>query len=194
MPRWTRWFAAPFVYLAIGVLPIWVAIELSFYLGYDWGLFPTAGYADFFDPPHDVPGGPVQWAYHLMLPGFVLGLPVAALYTRVTRALARNVRRAGEETPEAERAEAVRSARTTAGITFAKGLLRDVGLLIGAALFVETAFNLPGFGRTMIVFASLTAAPAVEGILIFATVVAVTIHLAGNLIGGAASKQWRHGS
>ena len=33
-----------------------------------------------------------------------------------------------------------------------------------------------------------------EGVLILTTGVAVTIHLAGNLIGAAASRQWRLGS
>jgi peptide/nickel transport system permease protein len=193
-PRWTRWFAPPFVYLAISLLPIWVALELGLHLGHEWDVFPTAGYADFFYPPQGVPGGPVQWAYHLILPGFVLGLPIAAIYTRVIRALARDVRRAGDKASPDERPEAVRSARATAFVVLFKGLLRDVGLLIGATVFVESVFSLPGLGQAMIVTASTADAPFVEGILILATVVAVTIHLAGNLLGGGLSRQWRLGS
>jgi peptide/nickel transport system permease protein len=193
-PRWTRWFAPPFVYVAVSLLPIWVGLELSFYLGYDWELFPISGYADFFYPPPGPPGGPVQWAYHLILPGFVLGLPVAAVYTRVVRALARRVRRASDRAPAAERAEAARRARTAALVTLLKGLLRDVGLLIGAAVFVETIFSLPGLGRTVILAASSADAPFVEGTLVLATVIAVTIHLVGNLLGGAVSRYWRLGS
>jgi peptide/nickel transport system permease protein len=194
-PRWTRWWAPVFVYLAIGLLPVFAAMELGLHLGHDWELLPVGGYADFFDPPEGLPGGPVQWAYHLILPGFVLGLPIAAIYSRVVRAMARNVRRAREETPEADRVEAVRSARTTGLIVVAKGLLRDVGLLIGAAAFVESGFGLPGLGRTVVVATTgFGDAPLVEGTLILATVIAVTIHLAGNLIGGGAGKQWRSGS
>jgi peptide/nickel transport system permease protein len=193
-PRWTRWFASPFVYLAISLLPIWVALELGLHLGLEWDVFPTAGYADFFDPAQGAPGGPVQWAYHLILPGFVLGLPVAAIYTRVIRALARDVRRAGDKASPEERPEAVRSARATAFVVLFKGLLRDVGLLMGAAVFVESGFDLPGLGRTVVLVASSADAPFVECTLIVATVVAVTIHLAGNLLGSALSRQWRLGS
>jgi hypothetical protein len=36
--------------------------------------------------------------------------------------------------------------------------------------------------------------PLIENVLIFATLVAVGIHLCGTLIGGAVSKQWRLGA
>jgi peptide/nickel transport system permease protein len=179
--RWTRWVAIPFVYLAASLLTIWVAIELGRYLIEDWEIFPSGGYANFVD-------GPIEWAYHLILPAFVLCLPIAAIYTRVVRATERNVRRAGTED------DAAAQARRAGLLTITKGLLRDVGWLMGTALFVEVGFGLPGLGRSMILATYSADTPVLENVLIFATLVAVGVHLCGTLIGAAVSKQWRLGA
>ena len=75
-----------------------------------------------------------------------------------------------------------------------KGLLRDIGWLIGLALFVEVSFQLPGLGRTMQLAIFSADTPLIESVLIFATLVAVGIHLLGTLIGGAVSAKWRAGA
>jgi peptide/nickel transport system permease protein len=186
-PRWTRLVAVPFVYLAASLLTVWVALELSYYLAFKWEIFPLGPYSNFFD-------GPIDWAYHLILPGFVLCLPFAAIYTRVVRATARNVRGARAEASAEERDEAGARARRARLVTIGKGLLRDVGWLMGLALFVEMGFSLPGLGRTMVLGIFNSDTPLIESVLIFATLVAVSIHLLGTLIGGAVSAKWRAGA
>jgi peptide/nickel transport system permease protein len=186
-PRWTRFVAVPFVYLAASMLTVWVALELSYYLGFKWDIFPVGEYKNFVD-------GPIDWAYHLILPAFVLCLPFAAIYTRVVRATDRNVRRARAEASEDERAEAGARARRAGLVTIGKGLLRDVGWLIGLALFVEVGAQLTGLGRTMELAIFNSDTPVIESTLIFATLVAVGIHLLGTLIGGAVSAKWRAGA
>jgi peptide/nickel transport system permease protein len=186
-PRWTRLVAVPFVYLAASLLTVWVALKLGYYLGFKWDIFPISGYVNFFDDP-------IQWAYHLILPAFVLCLPFAAIYTRVVRASFRNVRRARAEAPPEERDRAVGVARRAGLITITKGLLRDIGYLIGFALFAEVAFQLPGLGLTLELATFNADTPVIESVLVFATLVAVGIHLAGTLVGGALSKQWRLGA
>jgi peptide/nickel transport system permease protein len=193
-PRRIRFVATPFVYLAASLLPVWVALELGRYLGVDWDIFPVGNYADFFSPPEGPPGGPLEWAYHLILPAFVLSLPFAAIYTRVVRAAARDVRRVRAAAPAEERDEAVGTARRTGLIMIGKGLLRDVGYLMGAAVFMEVVFNLPGLGRTLVTATFTSDTPVIESVLIFGTLIAVAIHLLGGLVGGAVNRQWRLGS
>jgi peptide/nickel transport system permease protein len=193
-PRWTRFVAAPFVYLAASMLTIWVALELNYYVAFKWDLFPTGGYANFFGAPAGMPGGAIDWADHLFLPAFVLCLPFAALYTRIIRAMVRNVRTARADAAEEERARAADAARRAGLVTTAKGLLRDVGWLIGLALFVEVGFNLPGLGQTMTLAAEQADTPVLESVLVFATLVAVGIYLFGTLLGGAVSAKWRAGA
>ena len=45
----------------------------------------SRGYCDMF-PPAGSCGGPVQWAYHLILPWFTFALAFAAIYARMIRA------------------------------------------------------------------------------------------------------------
>jgi peptide/nickel transport system permease protein len=186
-PRWTRFVAWPFVYLAASLLTVWVALELSFYFGFKWEIFPVGNYVKFVDDP-------IEWAYRLILPAFVLCLPFAAIYTRVVRASAGNVRRARAEASAEERHEAGARARRAGLVTIAKGLLRDVGWLMGLALFVEIAFQLPGLGRTTELATFNADTPMIESVLIFATLIAFGIHLLGTLIGGAVSAKWRAGA
>ena len=186
-PRWTRWVAVPFVYLAASLLTVWVAMELGVHFGYDWEIFPIGNYVHFVDDP-------IEWAYHLILPAFVLCLPFAAIYTRVVRASARNVRHARAEATAEDRQEAGARARRAGLVTIAKGLLRDIGWLIGLALFVEVGFQLPGLGRTMQLAIFSADTPLIENVLIVGTLVAVGIHLLGTLIGGAVSARWRAGA
>lgn len=186
-PRWTRFVAWPFVYFAASLLTIWVALELSYYLRFKWDIFPLGEYENFVD-------GPIDWAYHLILPAFVLCLPFAANYTRIVRTTARNVRRARAQACEDERAEAGAAATRVGLVTIAKGLLRDTGYLMGLALFVEAGFSLPGLGRTLELAIFSADTPVIESVLIFATLVALGIHLLGTLVGGVVSRTWRAGA
>ena len=76
-----------FAYVAIGLQQIWLGLSLAVLFAYVVDIFPTAGYSDFFSPPSGTVGGPVQWAYHLVLPWITLGLAVAAPYLWVTQKL-----------------------------------------------------------------------------------------------------------
>lgn len=57
------------VYLVVGLVPFWVGLLLSKYIGYDLGWLPITGYCDFFDPAQPGCGGAVDWTKHLILPG-----------------------------------------------------------------------------------------------------------------------------
>lgn len=90
-PRSVGYPARAFVYLCVGALPVWVGLYLAYFIGYRLHITPATNYGDFFNTAPGIPGGPIQWAYHLALPSLTLALPVAAIYTRVVRALAGEV-------------------------------------------------------------------------------------------------------
>ncbi len=102
--------------------------------------------------------------------------------------------RARAEASAEARQEAGERARRAGLVTIAKGLLRDIGWLIGLSLFVEVGFQLPGLGRTMQLATFSADTPLIENVLIVGTLVAVGIHLLGTLIGGAVSARWRAGA
>ena len=76
-----------FVLIGISAHPVWIGLILSYFIGYRLGLTPITGYCDFISPSIAATcGGPVQWAYHLILPWMTFALLFAALYVRLIRA------------------------------------------------------------------------------------------------------------
>src|SRR5437016_6145659 len=75
-----------FVLIGISAHPVWIGLILSYVFGYKIGVTPIAGYCNFFGGSSATCGGPVQWAYHLILPWITFMVLFAALYVRLVRA------------------------------------------------------------------------------------------------------------
>ena len=76
-----------FVLVGISAHPVWIGLIFSYVFGYKLGLTPIAGYCNFF--PGTVGAqceGPLNWAYHLILPWCTFMILYAALYVRLIRA------------------------------------------------------------------------------------------------------------
>src|SRR5439155_61219 len=56
-----------------------------YFFGFRLHVTPITGYCDMINPSTDC-GGPVQWAYHLVLPWLTFAILFAALYVRMIRA------------------------------------------------------------------------------------------------------------
>src|SRR6266581_1350907 len=103
-----------------------VLLFLIFALTLRW--FPVAGHINLLDNPGDN-------LRHMLLPTIALGLPRAALLTRLVRA----------SLLEVLRLEYVTTARSK-GLSNGAVIGLQVGFLIGAAIVVETLFAMPGIG------------------------------------------------
>jgi peptide/nickel transport system permease protein len=184
-PRLVEPAGRVFVYLGVGLMPIWVGLGLSWFFGFELRHFaihtPIWGYADFFNPSPGEPGGPLQWAYHLILPSITLGLPIAAIYARIVRGLAAEVSRAEDKSIE----------RRAAVIALARRLILDASWLMGATLLVENVFSIPGLGHAASRSLQNYDGPTIQGVLLFVAFLQVSIYLVGNLVGAAISKDWR---
>src|SRR5665213_4065835 len=99
-----------FVLIGISAHPVWIGLLLAYFLGFKAGIFPITGYADFFGS-QGAQAGPVQWAYHLILPWATFAFLFSALYVRMIRA---NVMEALGE-------DYVRTARAKAHVVLAEG-------------------------------------------------------------------------
>ena len=77
--------AMVFVLVGISAHPVWIGLILAYVVGFKLGWTPITGYCDFFNPSTGC-GGPVQWAYHLILPWITFAVLFAALYVRMIRA------------------------------------------------------------------------------------------------------------
>src|SRR4029450_8098631 len=69
-----------FVLIGVSAHPVWIGLIFSYVFGVRLHWTPIANYANFFGAPPDsgLPGGPVQWAYHMILPWMTFAILFAA--------------------------------------------------------------------------------------------------------------------
>jgi peptide/nickel transport system permease protein len=176
-----------FVLIGISAHPIWIGLIFAYFIGYKWGITPITNYADFFNPPPGQPGGPVQWAYHMVLPWLTFMILFAALYVRMIRAnvietlnedYVRTARAKGAPESRVMRSHVLRNAM----LPVVTMLGMDIGLALGGAVFTETVYSLPGLGRTAVQALNNYDIPTVQGVIVFATIVIITFNLIVDLL------------
>jgi peptide/nickel transport system permease protein len=177
-----------FVLIGISAHPVWLGLIFSYVFGYKLGWTPITGYADFFNPPPGATaGGPVQWAYHLVLPWCTYAILFAALYVRMIRA---NVMEAlNEDYVRTARAKGAPEWKVMRSHVLRNALLpvvtmlgMDIGLALGGAIFTETVYSLPGLGKTAIQAIGNSDLPIVMGVVVFSTVAIIFFNLIVDLL------------
>jgi peptide/nickel transport system permease protein len=178
--------AMVFVLIGISAHPVWIGLILAYTVGFKLGWTPITGYCDFINPATDC-GGPVQWAYHLILPWITFAVLFAALYVRMIRA---NVMEASNE-------DYVRTARAKGApehVVIRAHILRnallpvvtmlgmDIGAALGGAIFTETIFSLPGLGQTALNSIQTFDLSVTQGIVVFATLSIIVFNLIVDLM------------
>jgi len=175
-----------FVLIGISAHPVWIGLLMAYFLGFKAGLFPITGYCDFINPSGDC-GGPVQWAYHLILPWATFAFLFAALYVRMIRA---NVMEAlGEDYVRTARAKGAPEWLVMRSHVLRNALLpvvtmlgMDIGIALGGAIFTESVYGLPGLGKTAINSISNFDLPTTQGVVVFATLCIILFNLLVDLL------------
>jgi peptide/nickel transport system permease protein len=171
------------VLVGISAHPVWIGLIFAYVFGYKLGLTPIAGYCNFF--PGTVGeqcSGPVQWAYHLILPWCTFMILFAALYVRLIRA---NVMETlNEDYVRTARAKGATQTRVMLQHVLRNSMLpvvtilgMDLGLALGGAIFTEGIFNLPGLGAEIVQAYNRTDLPMITGIVVFATCAVIVFNL-----------------
>jgi peptide/nickel transport system permease protein len=177
-----------FVLIGVSAHPIWIGLIFSYFFGFKWGITPISGYCDFINPSAGADcGGPVQWAYHMILPWMTFAVLFAALYVRMIRA---NVLEAmNEDYVRTARAKGAPEGRVVRVHVLRNALLpvvtmlgMDIGLALGGAVFTETIYSLPGLGRTAVQALNSLDLPTVEGIVVFSTLAIIVFNLIVDLL------------
>jgi peptide/nickel transport system permease protein len=168
--------AMVFVLIGVSAHPVWIGLIFSYFFGVRWHITPIADYANFFGaaPGSGDPGGPAQWAYHMILPWMTFAILFAALYVRMIRA---NVMETlNEDYVRTARAKGAPEQRILFAHVLRNALLpvvtmlgMDIGVALGGAIFTETVYQLPGLGRTIVVALGNDDLAIVEGVVVFAT-------------------------
>ena len=178
-----------FVLIGVSAHPVWIGLMLSYFLGYQWDIFPMAGYCDFlYDPQSsNLCGGPRFWAYHLVLPWFAFALLFAALYARMIRASMLEVMNEDYiRTAYGKGAGELRVMRKhvlrNALLPVVTMLGMDVGLAFAGAIFIESVFQLPGVGQLLFRALSGLDLPMIMGIVFLVGIAVVVVNLIVDLL------------
>jgi peptide/nickel transport system permease protein len=175
-----------FVLIGISAHPIWIGLIFAYVFGFRLHWTPITGYCDFINPSTEC-GGPVQWAYHMVLPWATFAILFAALYVRMIRAnmletmnedYVRTARAKGAPEWLVLRSHILRNAM----LPVVTMLGMDIGLALGGAVFTETVYSLPGLGKTAIFGLNNNDIPTVEGVIVFATLAIIVFNLVVDLL------------
>jgi peptide/nickel transport system permease protein len=172
-----------FVLIGISAHPVWIGLILSFLFGYKLHLTPIAGYCNFIPgSPGAQCEGPVQWAYHMILPWITFMILFAALYVRLVRAnvmetMSEDYVRTARAKGASERRVMVHHVLRNSMLPVVTILGMDLGLALGGAIFTETIFNLPGLGREVISAYNADDLPVITGVVVFSTICVIIFNL-----------------
>ena len=131
--------------VGISMPVFWLAAMLLYFLSFKVELFPTGSYVPFTD-------GPVDWAYHLILPWFTLAVLFVGIYSRVLRsnmldAMNEDYVRTARAKGLSERQVRMRHVLRNSMIPVITLFGLDFGMVVGGgAILTETVYNLDGVG------------------------------------------------
>jgi peptide/nickel transport system permease protein len=174
------------VLIGISAHPLWIGLMLSYFLGYRLHAVPLGGYCDLISPSTSC-GGPVQWAYHMLLPWLTFTILFAALYVRMIRANVLEVLDADYvQTARAKGASPWRVLRShvlrNALMPVVTMLGMDIGVAFGGAVFVESVFGLPGLGQTAVTSLRQQDLPTIMGVVVWSTLAILVFNLVIDLV------------
>ena len=145
--------AMVFVLVGISAHPVWIGLIFAYFFGFKLGLVPDHRLLRLLQCQPATCGGPVQWAYHLILPWCTFAILFAALYVRMIRAnvmetlnedYVRTARAKGAPEWLVMRSHVLRNAL----LPVVTMLGMDIGIALGGAIFTESVYGLPGLGKT----------------------------------------------
>ncbi len=173
--------AMVFVLVGISAHPVWIGLILAYTVGYKLGLAPISGYCDMINPSTGC-GGPIDWAWHMMLPWLTFAFLFSAQYVRMIRAQVMET--LSEDYVRTARAKGAPESRVLFSHVLRNALLivvtmlgMDIGLALGGAIFTETVYGLPGLGLTSLESIYAYDLPIIQGIVVFGTLAIITFNL-----------------
>jgi peptide/nickel transport system permease protein len=171
-----------FVLIGVSVPAFLVGLVLLYVFGFKLGWTPIAGYCNFIPTSQvGICSGPVQWAYHLLLPWTTFTLLFVALYTRMIRAgvletLREDYVRTALAKGASGRAVLFRHVLRNSMLQVVTMLGMDVGLALGNAVFTEYTFDLHGLGTELLGAVLSRDLTTVVGIVVCAAVLVIVFN------------------
>jgi peptide/nickel transport system permease protein len=172
--------AMVFVLVGIAAPPVWLGLILAYVFGFKLGWFPIADYCSIRSVGGEC-GGPLEWAYHMILPWATFTWLFAAIYVRMIRSSLLEV--TGEDYVRTARAKGAPERRVVVQHILRNSLLPvvtmlglDLAVAFGGVLFIEEVFNLHGLGVELLSAIHLSDVPVVMGVIIVLTLAVILMN------------------
>jgi peptide/nickel transport system permease protein len=178
-----------FILIGVSIHPVALGLMLSYLFGFRLHVFPVAGYCDLYyhSSSSSLCGGPRFWAYHMVLPWITFALLFAALYARMVRASMLEV--LSEDYVRTAWAKGAGTGRVLWRHALRNALLpvismlgMDVGLAFGGAVFIETAFQLPGLGQVLYLALSTNDLPVIMGVVLVVSLAVAIANMVADIL------------
>ena len=174
--------ASRFVFAGLSAPAMFLGLVLSYIFGYRLRVTPIQGYCDFLTGnPAATCKGPVNWAYHLLLPWTTFMFLFAAMYLRMVRvsvidALSEEYVRTARAKGAPERRVLVNHVLRNALTPIVTMIGLDAGTAIFAATITEFTFGLPGLGLQSVKAYQANDEPVIIGLVMLCVICVVTLN------------------
>ncbi|MCC7426992.1 MAG: ABC transporter permease [Alphaproteobacteria bacterium] len=158
----------------------WLGIMLIMVVAVEWGALPPGGYTPPTESLADNLAG-------MIMPAFVLGSGIAAVFMRHTRsamlsALTADYVRTARAKGLFERTVIVKHALRNALVPVITLGALELGQLFSGAVLTETVFNIPGFGRLVVEAVFNRDYAVVQGVVLFTATAYILLNLLADLL------------
>jgi peptide/nickel transport system permease protein len=172
---WIDRSAMVFAVLAFSIPSFWLAYNLIFLFAVKLDWLPAIGYSPLSE-------GVFPWLRSLTLPAVSVGLIIAGLITRITRAtllevLREDYVRTARAKGLAERRVLFRHALKNAAVPIMTVIGLGMAALITGLVVTETVFAIPGIGRLVVDSVQRRDYPVIQGVMLLVSLGYVMINL-----------------
>jgi peptide/nickel transport system permease protein len=172
-----------FVFAGLSAPAMFLGLVLSYVFGYRLRVTPIQGYCDYLTGnPAATCDGPVNWAYHLLLPWITFMFLFAAMYLRMVRvsvldAMSEEYVRTARAKGAPERRVVVNHVLRNALTPIVTMIGLDAGTAIFAATITEKTFGLPGLGLQSVKAYQANDEPMIIGLVMLCVICVVTLNV-----------------
>lgn len=178
-------------FLGAGIPDFWLGLLLMLVFAVILGWFPTSGFTSIF-----AKGGITNLRY-LILPALTLGIPNAALLTRLTRSsmleiLSLDYISTAKAKGLPERTVILKHALRNCAIPIITTIAFTLVILMAQAVVTESVFALPGIGRLVISSVLRRDYPVLQGVLLLTAFLYLFVNLLADVAYGLLDPRIRY--
>jgi peptide/nickel transport system permease protein len=187
---WVDWVANAIGLWGLSTPNFWLGIMMILLVSVHWGLLPPSGYVplseDFW-----------QSLATTIMPAFVLGSGIAAVFMRHTRsamlqAMGQDYVRTARAKGLSERVVVVKHALRNALLPVVTLGALEFGQLLSGAVLTEQIFSIPGFGKLIVDAVFNRDYPVVQGVVLVTATIYIGLNLLADVLYVLINPRLRH--